>query len=326
MKLRNSLLAAACLALAAAPVTAQNDPKNDPAKAPAVIAPRSDATQGRVWRASELLDADVKSPSRDKLGDMKDLVIDEQCVCVAYAIVKFDKFLKANDRLYAIPFNALQRTGDKDTIVLNQTKEQMELAPAFEEKVWPKFDRKYGESVFRYYKTTPYWEDRSLARHTATNPRVGPTDPTDPSKQADPTKREPEEKVAHAKEHSMRETCLASEAIGTDVVDPAGKGLGDVEDIVIDDANGRVVYAVPSFGGFLGMGDKLFAIPFGALHRSPTDKDKLVLDIPKDKLEKAPGFDKKNWPDMADQRWGLEIHRYYGQDAYWEHPAEKSDK
>jgi hypothetical protein len=70
------------------------------------------------------------------------------------------------------------------------------------------------------------------------------------------------------------------------------------------------------FGGFLGMGDKLFAIPWEAF-RVVQEEEVLLLDVVKEKLENAPGFDKDDWPDMADNTWGRGIHDYYGYSPYW---------
>ena len=71
--------------------------------------------------------------------------------------------------------------------------------------------------------------------------------------------------------------------------------MGKIEDLMIDVQEGRVAYAVLSFGGFLGMGDKLFAIPWQAFSLRP-DERAFLLDIPRDVLEKAEGFDKDYWP------------------------------
>ena len=104
---------------------------------------------------------------------------------------------------------------------------------------------------------------------------------------------------------------------GDKVVNSAGEDLGEVKDIMIDVPSGRVAYAVLSFGGLLGMGDKLFAIPWQALQLDPPNH-RFVLDVDKDRLKSAPGFDKDHWPSMADQRWATDIHSYYGSRPYWE--------
>ena len=85
---------------------------------------------------------------------------------------------------------------------------------------------------------------------------------------------------------------------------------------MIDLDRGRIAYAVLSFGGFLGMGDKLFAIPWQAFSVD-TGKKRLVLNIKKELLEKAPGFDKNKWPDMADLSLGSTLYGYYGYKPYW---------
>jgi sporulation protein YlmC with PRC-barrel domain len=103
---------------------------------------------------------------------------------------------------------------------------------------------------------------------------------------------------------------------GDKVVNYKGEDLGKVEEIMIDLDRGRVAYAVLSFGGFLGMGDKLFAIPWQALTVDTAQKH-LVLNADKELLEKAPGFDKDNWPDMADLSLGSTLYGYYGYKPYW---------
>ena len=109
----------------------------------------------------------------------------------------------------------------------------------------------------------------------------------------------------------------ASQVIGHKVFNPQGESLGDIKDVMLEVDLGRVAYAVLSFGGFLGMGDKLFAIPFEGLRLDPPN-DRIVLDVPKDTLKNAPGFEKDNPPSAADRRWGAKIHEHYGFRPYWE--------
>jgi hypothetical protein len=59
------------------------------------------------------------------------------------------------------------------------------------------------------------------------------------------------------------------------------------------------------------MGEKLFAVPWSALTLDTINK-RFILDIDKKRLENAPGFDKDDWPDMADETWAKNIHNYYG--------------
>jgi sporulation protein YlmC with PRC-barrel domain len=108
----------------------------------------------------------------------------------------------------------------------------------------------------------------------------------------------------------------ASKLIGDPVVNPKGEDLGKIEDLVIDPKSGRVDFAVLSFGGFLGMGDKLFAVPLEAMRLSPEEK-RFILDVDKERLKQAPGFDKNNWPDTSDRAFGTKIYNYYGYEPRW---------
>jgi len=122
-----------------------------------------------------------------------------------------------------------------------------------------------------------------------------------------------------------RRVLSASTLAGDSVRNAAGEDLGKVNEIMIDILSGRVAYAVLSFGGVLGMGSKLFAVPWNVL-RVDEDEKCFVMDVDKRTLENAPGFDKDNWPDMADPKWGTQLYSYYGTKPYWEEeePAVKT--
>lgn len=108
----------------------------------------------------------------------------------------------------------------------------------------------------------------------------------------------------------------ASTMIGDSIRNAAGESLGKIEEIMIDQRTGNVAYAVVSFGGFLGMGDKLFAVPWKALALDP-DEHEFILDVDKSRLENAPGFDKDNWPSSPDRSFLDEVHTYYEVEPYY---------
>lgn len=111
---------------------------------------------------------------------------------------------------------------------------------------------------------------------------------------------------------------MSAESLSGDkVVNSKGEDLGNIDAIMLDVPNGRIAYAVLSFGGFMGMGDKLFALPWEALTLD-ADRERFVLNMEKDELKDAPGFDKDHWPSMADLSWATQIHSYYGSRPYWE--------
>ena len=104
---------------------------------------------------------------------------------------------------------------------------------------------------------------------------------------------------------------------GDSVVNMQGEELGTIQDIMVDVPHGRVAYAVLSTGGVLGIGSKLHAIPWTSLTLDANRKC-FILNVDKNRLENAPGFDKDHWPSMADQRWASEVHQYYGVSPYWQ--------
>ena len=105
---------------------------------------------------------------------------------------------------------------------------------------------------------------------------------------------------------------------GTTVENAEGKDIGEIKDIMIDLETGYVAYAVLSFGGFLGFGEKLFAIPLEAFQFNTIEnEEKLILDVDKERLENAPGFDKDHWPQNPDRTFISSVYTHYGYEPYW---------
>lgn len=99
--------------------------------------------------------------------------------------------------------------------------------------------------------------------------------------------------------------------MGDKVVNARGEDLGDIKDLMVDLDKGCISYAVLEFGGFLGTGEKLFAIPWQAF-TVDEDNERLILNVDKERLQNAPGFGKDRWPDTADPMWSRRIDEYYG--------------
>jgi sporulation protein YlmC with PRC-barrel domain len=103
----------------------------------------------------------------------------------------------------------------------------------------------------------------------------------------------------------------ADTLIGNDVYNAADESLGTIKELMIEMSTGKINYAVLSFGGFLGMGDRLFAVPWQAL-KLDTENKRFILNASKEQLKNAPGFDKGHWPVMADTTWATGVHNFYG--------------
>ena len=102
-----------------------------------------------------------------------------------------------------------------------------------------------------------------------------------------------------------------STLLGNEVVDRTGHEVGRIQELMVDPRDGRVTYAVMSFGGVFGIGEKLFAVPWVSLELDP-EKDRFVMDVDRDKLKDAPGFDKDDWPNMSGTYWGTDVPKFYG--------------
>jgi sporulation protein YlmC with PRC-barrel domain len=115
------------------------------------------------------------------------------------------------------------------------------------------------------------------------------------------------------REHFM----LANDVKGHKVVNKNAEDLGKIEDYMLDLETGRMAYAVLSFGGFLGMGEKLFAIPWSAFNVQLFENDlRIVLNVDKEILTKAQGFDKSQLPLSYSQL--SSVYTYYGYKPYWQ--------
>jgi sporulation protein YlmC with PRC-barrel domain len=111
---------------------------------------------------------------------------------------------------------------------------------------------------------------------------------------------------------SHRRTMSAASLTGDKVVSAENESLGYIEDVMLDVETGRVAYAVLSFGGFLGLGNRLFAIPWTAM-RLDDEQKCFVLEVDRETLKRAPGFDKDHWPDLGSDEYARTIDSHYNQ-------------
>lgn len=112
--------------------------------------------------------------------------------------------------------------------------------------------------------------------------------------------------------HSPGAAVLSASTLeGEEIVNLQDEKLGSVKEVMLDTGTGRVAYVVLSSGGLLGIGDRLFAIPWSALSLD-TENKRFVLDADAERIRNAPGFDKDDWPDMADRSWVDTVDSYYG--------------
>ena len=141
-----------------------------------------------------------------------------------------------------------------------------------------------------------------------------PTPQQRPNRQVE-NQRDNARRAGNLDEKTMGASVRVSQLIGMNIYDPRGESLGEIEDIVLDTNTGKVRYAAVTYGGFLGLGDKLFAVPFEAfkVRVNPEDRDEtmMVLNITQQQLEGAQGFDQDHWPNFADRKFTDELDRRY---------------
>ncbi len=122
----------------------------------------------------------------------------------------------------------------------------------------------------------------------------------------------------------------ASKLIGMNIQNSQKESVGQIKDIVLDPTSMRIQYVAVTYGGFLGMGNKLFAVPMQAI-KVTTDPDYrdnvvLVLDVTKEQMNGAQGFDEDHWPNFSDTNFTGDLYRRYKVEDRWNHSSNRDGK
>jgi sporulation protein YlmC with PRC-barrel domain len=102
----------------------------------------------------------------------------------------------------------------------------------------------------------------------------------------------------------------SKEVVGVAVINAQDESLGKIHEIVINKITGQVAYAVLDSGSFLGMGGKFFALPWQSL-KYDAQENSFIINLTKDQIKNAPGFDKDNWPKASDTAFWSKTSAYY---------------
>jgi sporulation protein YlmC with PRC-barrel domain len=238
----------------------------------------------------------VLSQEGTGLGKIEDVVLHPGGK-PSYAVMSFGDWHGVGDKLFAMPWGVLRTveadTAKKDSVrslVLPLTTDKLKAAPGFDKGKWPVVaNAEWTLDIEKFY--------------------IG---------DANPNYGEPVEAAARASNITWRVTELK----GFDVTTPTGQELGELRDVAID-TNGRVCYATLSVGGFLGIGDRVVAVPWDSLNFSvggtKGDERKITLAVTKKLLELAPEFKsgKENCAEMCDPKWVQRVYTHYSSPAYW---------
>ncbi len=116
--------------------------------------------------------------------------------------------------------------------------------------------------------------------------------------------------------HTIQQLLPATVVVNAEVTNASVEGAGYIKDVVLDISHGRIVYAVLGFGGFLGLGEKLIAVPWEALTYD-AENNRFLVNVSREKLENADDVDPANLAEMTDPEQGRLIYAYYGYEPYW---------
>ena len=211
-------------------------------------------------RASQLIGMEVKNPQGDTIGEIKDLVIDTQSGKVEYAALAHGGFLGLGEDLYAYPASRFKSGKERDELVLDVSKEQLEQSAGFDDDNWPKVreDRSYWADVDERFGRD---SDRSAA-------------------------------VGGSAQQEQRQFVRASELMDKDVKGPSdNQKLGSVEDLVVNLQQGEIRFAVIDAGE-----DRLVPASMDEL-TVRSDAGELAVRYDRDKLDLSKAFDEDQWPE-----------------------------
>jgi len=268
----------------------------------------------RTVRGSELLDYDIENLNGEDIGDLNDLIIDMSDGRVLFATMEYGGLLGFGANTYPLPLQALRSaagitgttsltgtsgvtgTGlglDDNVIVFNIAEETLDNAPGYDAD-WPDLNASDFEAEFRQF-----WSDPSLGALTDSLDITGTNGIT-------------------GTDVVSGSLAKASELIGFNIENADGDNIGEINDLLVDLGSGHVTYAVLSFGGFLGLGDQLVAIPLSLFESAPETNENravanIILNVEPETLENAPAFDLDAFPETNTAGWDTEWRQYWGQ-------------
>jgi sporulation protein YlmC with PRC-barrel domain len=265
-------------------------------------------------KGTELLGMDVRNPSGEKLGNINDVVLDLPSGRVAFCVLASGGILGIGDKLLALPPMTLKISPGRTHLVLNSEKEFLRQAPSFDWNHWPEVaNASFTNEVYRYHLATyPKMRQIEAAHIVKNNTAKAP-----PREGWKPGYRNPNagivpggiiEEAAGAERNEELKFSRASQFVGASVRNGQGEKLGTIRDVAVDLASGRILYAVLASGGFLGVGEKLFAIPTGALKHTGEERT-LLLHASKDLLKSTPGFEPNRWPEAANETFAASLQK-----------------
>jgi sporulation protein YlmC with PRC-barrel domain len=272
-------------------------PADPAAKSEVKESDTSKSPQVLLHRASEVHGMKVRNTANKELGTIKDTIVDVRPGMVRYAALSYGGFLGLGDKVFAVPWDALQHRHDVSSgdsyFVLDIDEATLKRSEGFDDSKWPNFaDPQFTRKIDTFYEKFRKHDANAQARN----------------QNAEPSKNSAND--ASSEPLMLRGSVL----IGMQVKNTAQKDLGKVNDFVMEVKAGKIRYAALSYGGFLGAGNKLFAVPWKAFafgHDISEKEVTMMVNVDEAHLRKAKGFDDDKWPNFADPTITREIDTYY---------------
>ncbi len=277
-------------------VDTTKNPAQMPAETGLVVTANDDFAMARTWqKESDIVGKSVVNVANESLGKIEDIVVDANSGRSLYAVLSFGGFMGVGDKLFAVPWSALQLRDDAKAFTLNVDKETLKQATGFDKQQWPNFaDETFAITTFKFYGQTPFWRPSKDKTQQAAdlNTRIS---------QGELRQRWYQRPALWQKTSDLR---------GKQVFSPQHEDLGKMSDLAIDPKCGRILY------GIVSSGRKLLAVPFAAftLH---ADVKAFTLNVDAQQWKGAASFDNDHWPSLVDAVWSAGINEYYHVDPYW---------
>lgn len=245
--------------------------------------PKSETMQEQgLLRVNEVMGKAVKNTRGEELGTVEDLAVGAK-QRISYVILSHGGLLGIGDRLIPLPWSAVQLDQKANVVIVKTDKKQLEKAPNFARNEWTKLDQ-------------PDWTDK-IASYFGSKPESGQN-------------AESRVQKAEAGKETVRKPDRTTQIVGNTVKNPQGEELGKVEDLVFGE-NGCIRYLAVSYGSSLGMGGRLIPIPWSVADLGG-EKGTVIVNADKQKLEKAPSLESKDWPIFQKGEWDKKVDEYYG--------------
>ncbi len=267
--------------------------QGDEAKdAPSKVAPPRKGTT--LSKASTLNGMAIHNRQNEPLGEIKDVMLNLRNGRVQYAVMGTGGFLGMGDKLIALPPTALSASPDGKKLILQADKESLRAAPGVGKNNWPEL----ADAGWLSERDRHYSEHAAASTENSIEEAAGAE--KDRQKHSGTSTNTASEKELPIPPANIK----LSELLGTKVQDLQKKMVGEISDAAVDLETGEVRYLVVSAGGVLGVGEKLFAIA-PQLFRKSGSADTLLIPTTLEASKKAPGFNRDQWPEHADQTFGV---------------------